>query len=677
MNPFNINYGPLQDKFLQFYQKFNNAINEIINNASLTGTTLRLHRYAAPDITVNLASLASVGAQYSFFEASAGTFNVPDQYFTIIGCRTATGAITVNLPANPSGEPRICIVVDMDDNADNYPITVQRTAAPAFSFTISKPAYGVMFIWDTVAPQGWVIALDFTGQSTGPGLPPGTLDGQNLIWDQASGQWVPAYSVITDYDTAVPDASSVTITPANPLIPGSECGSVSIQASDVMLTTYVCDTNQYSLIGATGSGIWLSNYNASYQTGLNLNHILGSIWFSDNPGVAGSISFPQGVEIKRFLAPPTTITDKIYNVSGNLYWDGKLICTSPCGGSTIVTPITAPGSYSTPVPGGAVKLLYHIIGMLSGAVNITLPGVADAPTGFQVVIKRQSAPKVDVDVTIIPNSPFFDSIDGSVSYKLNDTPFQSIVLTARNMGSGVRWIVEAEHLESPDYNSLSFAPSASPINIGMVIKRHQVISVGPFLVSSPNTSIVLPLVANQQPTLITIRRVDSSWFGFGHTNKRLTIVPPGSDTLALPPPYSSGYSITRPFQSITFAYNPGLAQWEPIGKWDEDSSPNYIRNFATADHTGPFTPPTYPFESQYAQVIECDTSAGNVTVNLPTSPVPIPQRYAELIIKKIAAPNTVFINGGTQNIDGASSITITAPFGSVRLVHTGVQWVRI
>lgn len=70
--------------------------------------------------------------------------------------------------------------------------------------------------------------------------------------------------------------------------------------------------------------------------------------------------------------------------------------------------------------------------------------------------------------------------------------------------------------------------------------------------------------------------------------------------------------------------------------------------------------------------ILCDTASGSITVTLPASPV-AGQLYQ---IKKIAAANTMTIDGNGKNIDGAATLAVTTNNQNYTLHYdsVGTQW---
>lgn len=154
MNPFQVNFGPGQDKFIDLYQSFNNAIDEIINGASLSGTLLRLHRYAGPDITVDLASLPA--DSYSIINTSAPTYTLPTSVGNaLIRADSSSNVVNINLPS-PT-QPRMIGVVDTTGSAATNTISI---ASPplAWGHVLESSFQGV---WLMAGGTTWQVVAEY------------------------------------------------------------------------------------------------------------------------------------------------------------------------------------------------------------------------------------------------------------------------------------------------------------------------------------------------------------------------------------------------------------------------------------------------------------------------------------------------------------------------------------
>jgi hypothetical protein len=83
-----------------------------------------------------------------------------------------------------------------------------------------------------------------------------------------------------------------------------------------------------------------------------------------------------------------------------------------------------------------------------------------------------------------------------------------------------------------------------------------------------------------------------------------------------------------------------------------------------------YTNGTHTITNGYELII-CNTTDGNVTVNLPPANESKGKKYYFL---KKANPHVVTISGGSYNINGASSTTINSLYGSKTIISDGAQW---
>ena len=80
--------------------------------------------------------------------------------------------------------------------------------------------------------------------------------------------------------------------------------------------------------------------------------------------------------------------------------------------------------------------------------------------------------------------------------------------------------------------------------------------------------------------------------------------------------------------------------------------------------------------SQYDYILSVDSSAAPVTITLPTSP----NKGDTYIIKDgagAAATNNITLDGGTLNIDGATTHVISTNFDKVTVIFDSVKWITI
>jgi hypothetical protein len=83
-----------------------------------------------------------------------------------------------------------------------------------------------------------------------------------------------------------------------------------------------------------------------------------------------------------------------------------------------------------------------------------------------------------------------------------------------------------------------------------------------------------------------------------------------------------------------------------------------------------YTVGTHTITNGYELII-CNTTDGNVTVNLPDATESKGKKY---YFMKTATAHVVTISGGTYNINGATTTTINTLYGSKTIISNGVQW---
>jgi hypothetical protein len=83
-----------------------------------------------------------------------------------------------------------------------------------------------------------------------------------------------------------------------------------------------------------------------------------------------------------------------------------------------------------------------------------------------------------------------------------------------------------------------------------------------------------------------------------------------------------------------------------------------------------YTAGTHTITNGYELII-CNTSEGNVTVNLPNATESKGKKYYFI---KTATAHVVTISGGAYNINGSSATTINSQYGSKTIISDGAQW---
>jgi hypothetical protein len=83
-----------------------------------------------------------------------------------------------------------------------------------------------------------------------------------------------------------------------------------------------------------------------------------------------------------------------------------------------------------------------------------------------------------------------------------------------------------------------------------------------------------------------------------------------------------------------------------------------------------YTAGTHTITNGYELII-CNTTDGNVVVNLPNATESKGKKYYFI---KTANPHVVTISGGSYNINGSSATTINSLYGSKTIISDGSQW---
>jgi hypothetical protein len=82
-----------------------------------------------------------------------------------------------------------------------------------------------------------------------------------------------------------------------------------------------------------------------------------------------------------------------------------------------------------------------------------------------------------------------------------------------------------------------------------------------------------------------------------------------------------------------------------------------------------------PSHTAQRELVLVNTTAGNVTVTLPTAASRANQSQ---VYKKIAAGNTMTLDGaGTETIDGALTLAVTTLNQAVEVMSDGTKWLRL
>ena len=124
--------------------------------------------------------------------------------------------------------------------------------------------------------------------------------------------------------------------------------------------------------------------------------------------------------------------------------------------------------------------------------------------------------------------------------------------------------------------------------------------------------------------------------------------------------YSDGAPTTQPTLNT---------RWEVMLEYKDSTE---VLDWHIQEHNASvvYTAGTHTITNGYELII-CNSTDGNVTVNLPNATESKGKKY---YFKKTATSHVVTIDGGAYNIDGATATTINQLYGSKTIISDGAQW---
>jgi hypothetical protein len=289
---------PTGDIFTDLYNKFNNNANQSIDSVTLLVNVLTFTRAGGGTIAVNLPIAGNriisgiVASSVAFtLSTTAGSYQVNNVAYSV-----GAGLFAI-LPAHATLN-RIDVLVGTSLGTLVYTAGVPATN-PIPPFVASDE----VLITTINVPAASIPNLNQNGFYT---LPQGTVNGQTIRWDLANQEWIIADSIrTTDNSTLITATSFYAL----------NCG--------------VAPNNSYHNLTPNSNQIGV-------QLGLTTFHEM----LIDSTGInliangtsAGALNIDakEGIYINSNV--PSSTTDKLYNDSGFLYWNGLLLCTAPCGG---------------------------------------------------------------------------------------------------------------------------------------------------------------------------------------------------------------------------------------------------------------------------------------------------------------------------------------------------------
>jgi hypothetical protein len=398
---------PTGDIFTDFYNKFNNNANQSIDSVTLLVNVLTFTRAGGGTIAVNLPIAGNriingiVASSVAFtLSTTAGSYQVNNVSYSV-----GAGLFAI-LPAHATLN-RIDVLV-----GTGLGTLVYTAGVPAANPIPPFVAADEVLITTINVPAASIPNLNQNGFYT---LPQGTVNGQTIRWDIANQEWVIADSIrTTDNSTLITATSFYAL----------NCG--------------VAPNNSYHNLSPNTNQLGV-------QLGLGTFHemLIDSTGITlicnGTSGGALNIDAKEGIYINSNI--PSSTTDKLYNDSGFLYWNGLQLCTAPCGGGGL--PV---GTVDFSTLRWDNTLLQYVENTYNIAndnkYNLTCStlgflslGVANIATGFlfcysggaNSLSSRASAIITSgsgVNITHIPTSPAngFNTIIGSYTVDINIHP---------------------------------------------------------------------------------------------------------------------------------------------------------------------------------------------------------------------------------------------------------------
>ena len=285
------------------YGEWRNATNsnslQIINTIEPNSGGFRVTRFNGSDFQVNLPNFPNqinsglvLSSGVSMVNYTAGSYQLNNQLYTIgTGGSLALGAVS-------SGMQRIdAIVVDATLVAPSGHIQVIAGVESVTPVTPTIPANMLLVGYILIDDTGTVD----TSMPTDCCIADGTTANQTIRWDGSA--WV--YTNVIKVGTGSVIADVNTFFSINGLN-GSKVSAFQCAALSPTVSMSAYDAPNYTAIG-------LGNESGTWQVRLeSTNHI----YLKGN----------QGILIQNYVSPPTTVTDKLYVLNHDLYFNGGKVC---------------------------------------------------------------------------------------------------------------------------------------------------------------------------------------------------------------------------------------------------------------------------------------------------------------------------------------------------------------
>lgn len=381
-----LNDTPSGDKFQELYDKFNanNAwfVRTGLPGLTVSGNNLTLHREGGGSETVALpvgGDRIINGLIVTITGAGPYTVNIAPGQWSI-------GGITYTL-STPQSTP-LATPDPVLDRIDAVFATNTGTVvyvAGVASLTPAAPVPGpgqllVNYISVPAAGQPGPVAPTLT-------LPPGTLDGQVLLWDAPTGQWTISTLAFINNDSSGDITTKIELPGGlaflamqRPKGGNGRFWLYSRHGSASLYQNFLDGNNGQLSLRRITTGLGLQNEVTITDVGIDIA--------ATGPNQFIKIDSDDGIEITAKTLPPTTPAGRLYRIGTDLYWSGAKICVAPCGGYNYeFQDYDSAGTYTIAPSAGTNEFIARVGVTVTpgGPVILNLPA---SPTPFlKVVVK--------------------------------------------------------------------------------------------------------------------------------------------------------------------------------------------------------------------------------------------------------------------------------------------------
>jgi hypothetical protein len=314
-----LNDGAGQDTFQDLYDKFDNNANEQVVSGAVNGNNIQFLKFGGGFFNVSIPNFPDqinsglvLSPGLNIVNYTAGVYQINNRLYN-------AGAGSFVIPSAGAGLSRIDAVVAVDDLTPPTGTIALVSGTDAVSPVSPTLTSAQLLI-------GLVIVDDAGNVNNQPVqdccVPDGTIEGQTLRWDNVNSEWDATNILILEQtNSSLVTNNSIAFQVNNG---GSNNVSMQLLESDPSMLLSITD--------GTGSAT------------LKVGTITGDFGLEVTSTDLIRFSANEGIQVVSFPSAPVTVTDKLYNVSGDLYWNGAQVCLAPCGGGG-----------GEPIPAGTVN----------------------------------------------------------------------------------------------------------------------------------------------------------------------------------------------------------------------------------------------------------------------------------------------------------------------------------